>query len=160
MLIRPATRTDLPTVKMLWNRMIRDTTSTFTSIEKTDEALEQLLLERADRFLVAEENGKCSGFVTWGSFRAGDGYVRTAEHSIITEKAGQGTGRALMESALRVAHQQGIHVMVAGIGHENPPAVAFHQKLGFAKVGRLPQVGYKNGRWHDLILMSRITQTP
>lgn len=159
MLIRPANAQDLPTIKALWNAMIRDTTATFTSQEKTDTDLRAMLEGRLNCFLVAEIEGICAGFVTWGTFRAGDGYVHTAEHSIITAKSGQGMGRALLLRALQQAHAQGIHVMVAGIGHENAAAVAFHQKLGFAMAGRLSQVGHKNGRWHDLILMSRITAT-
>lgn len=160
MLIRRATGADLPAIKALWNAMIRDTTATFTSREKADDDMHAMLEARANSFLVAEEESTCVGFVTWGVFRAGDGYAHTAEHSIITTKSGQGVGRALLLEALLQANAQGIHVMVAGIGHENSAAIAFHQRLGFAKAGRLSQVGRKNGRWHDLILMSRITATP
>ncbi len=140
--------------------MIRDTTATFTSQEKTTNDLLDLIEARRDQFLVAGDQGTCLGFVTWGAFRAGDGYAHTAEHTIITVEKGRGVGRALLLHALMQAHAQGIHVMVAGIGHENAAAVAFHERLGFAKAGRLPQVGRKNGRWHDLILMSRTTETP
>lgn len=140
--------------------MIRDTTATFTSQEKTDADLRTMLETRKGHFLVAQVGDDCAGFVTWGPFRNGDGYKHTAEHSIITGKCGRGIGRALILEALKQAHAQGLHVMVAGIGSENAAAVAFHQKLGFAMSGRLSQVGHKNGRWHDLILMSRITTTP
>ncbi|MEH6740711.1 MAG: N-acetyltransferase family protein [Sulfitobacter sp.] len=160
MLIRPADTHDLPTIKALWNAMIRDTTATFTAQEKTDADLRTMLETRKGCFLVAQIGEDCAGFVTWGPFRAGDGYVHTAEHSIITAKSGQGIGRPLILEALKQAHEQGIHVMVAGIGNENTAAVAFHQKMGFAISGQLSQVGHKNGRWHDLILMSRITAKP
>jgi phosphinothricin acetyltransferase len=160
MLIRPASLADLPQIQAMWNDMIRDTNATFTSIEKTAAMLGELLLDRKEQFLVAEAEGSVAGFVTWGSFRVGDGYVHTAEHSIITTKSGQGVGRALMEAAIASARSQGICTMIAGIGHENTDAVAFHSRLGFALTGRLPQVGYKNGLWHDLILMSRSLTTP
>ncbi|MEQ6202534.1 N-acetyltransferase family protein [Sulfitobacter sp. HNIBRBA2951] len=160
MLIRAATAADLEVVKALWNAMIRDTTATFTTALKTDADMAALLSARPDAFLVAEQDNTCLGFVTWGPFRAGPGYAHTAEHSIITAQHGRGTGRALMEAAIATAHSQGIHVMVAGIGSENPAAVAFHSRLGFAKTGHLPQVGTKAGRWHDLILMTRTIGTP
>lgn len=160
MLIRAATDTDLPQIKALWNAMIRDTTSTFTTLEKTDDDMRALLAARPECFLVAEDAGAMAGFITWGTFRAGPGYAHTAEHSIITRTPAKGIGRALMQAALTRAQTQGIHVMIAGIGHENTAAVAFHTRLGFAIAGRLPQVGRKNGCWHDLILMSRPTATP
>jgi phosphinothricin acetyltransferase len=160
MLIRPARPADLTQVKAMWNDMIRNTNATFTSIEKTDAVMEAMLADRRDSFLVAEAEARVVGFVTWGSFRTGDGYIHTVEHSIITAKSGQGLGRVLMEAAFATARSQGLHTMIAGIGHENTNAIAFHTRLGFAIAGRLPQVGYKNGLWHDLILMSRSLATP
>jgi phosphinothricin acetyltransferase len=159
-LIRAAAAGDLETVGQLWNAMIRNTTATFTSTEKTMSDLRALLAARAQAFLVAEISGTVAGFVTWGTFRAGDGYAHTAEHTIITASAGRGTGRALLEAAMNNARAQGIHVMVAGIGGENTAAIAFHRAMGFAMTGQLPQVGRKSGRWHDLVLMSRIIDAP
>lgn len=163
-MIRAAQATDLPAVQILWNAMIADTTTTatFTTTLKTPQSLNALLTERPDAFLVAENKDKDDilGFITWGPFRAGPGYAQTAEHSIIIATPGQGTGRALMQAALQKAGAQGIHVMVACIGNENPAAVAFHRRLGFALTGQLPQVGRKAGRWHDLILMSKVIGMP
>jgi L-amino acid N-acyltransferase YncA len=158
-LIRAATSADLAEVQSTWNAMIRDTTATFTTVEKTDTDLSALLETRPNSFLVAERFDRFAGFVTWGAFRAGPGYAHTAEHSIITSQQGCGVGRALIEEACAKAQAQGIHAMVAAIGSENAAAVSFHGRLGFAKTGQLPQVGRKNGRWHDLILMTRIIGT-
>jgi L-amino acid N-acyltransferase YncA len=158
-LIRAAIRADMPAIRALWNGMIRDTTATFTSTQKSDTDLLALLEARSDAFLVAEIDGSCAGFITWGPFRAGDGYDHTAEHSIITAHSGKGIGKALIGAALSQAHTQGIHMMVACIGGENERAVAFHARMGFAMAGQLPQVGRKRDRWHDLILMSRVTSS-
>ena len=159
MLIRAPSAADLPAIGAMWNAMIRDTAATFTSTLKTDDDLHALLAQRPDSFLVAETSGTCAGFITWGAFRAGDGYAHTAEHSIVTATQGHGIGTALMQTALAQAEAQGIHVMVACIGGENTRAVAFHERLGFAKAGQLPKVGRKMGRWYDLILMSRVTSS-
>lgn len=139
--------------------MIRDTSDTFTSTQKTSADLQTLLSGRANAFLVVEVAGRCTGFITWGAFRAGPGYVHTAEHTILTATPGQGVGRALMQAALVQAQVSGIHVMVAAISAGNTAAIAFHQNSGFAEVGRLPQVGQKQGRWLDLVLMSKTLGT-
>lgn len=34
--------------------------------------------------------------------------------------------------------------------------VALHARFGFAGTARLPQVGYKAGRWGDLVLMQKM----
>ncbi len=137
--------------------MIRDTTATFTSELKTDAGLAQLLADRPGAFLVAEgadDTAEIAGFVTWGPFRGGPGYAHTAEHSIIVARPAEGVGRSLMKAAMDAAGAQGIHVLVAGISAENPGAVAFHSRLGFAQAGHLREVGAKEGRWLDLILMT------
>ena len=155
MLIRAVSEDDMPQIMDLWNAMIRDTTATFTTLEKTKADLNALRADRQDAFLVAEVQGRIAGFVTWGPFRSGPGYAQTAEHTIITAEPRRGVGRALMDAAMTQAKRQGLHVMIGGISGENPSAIAFHQRLGFAMAGQLSQVGRKNGRWLDLILMSK-----
>jgi phosphinothricin acetyltransferase len=50
--------------------------------------------------------------------------------------------------------------MVAAIDGSNVDSVRFHQRLGFAEVGRLPGVGEKFGRRLDLVLMQRDLTDP
>jgi phosphinothricin acetyltransferase len=154
---RHAERRDAAAVAGLWNGMIRDSLSTFTTDEKTPEDITALIATRADAFWVAEDSGQVMGFVTYGSFRGGPGYGATVEHSIVLADAaqGQGLGRGLMTRAVEAAAAQGHHVMVAAISSANPGAVTFHKKLGFAQVGRMPEVGRKHGQWLDLILMQK-----
>ncbi|AXI47468.1 GNAT family N-acetyltransferase [Sulfitobacter sp. SK012] len=158
-LIREAELRDAPAISELWNALIRDTTGTFTTVEKSHEDITMLIRDRSGSFLVAGGD-HVQGFVTWGQFRSGPGYAGTVEHSVIVGKSGQGMGRALMLAAQDAVIQQGIHVMIAAISGENPNAVAFHTAMGFEKVGHLPQVGQKSGRWLDLILMQKSLIAP
>ena len=155
--IRPAVAQDAAAVAALWNGMIRDSLSTFTTDEKTPAEIAALIAARADAFWVAKGEGAVLGFVTYGSFRGGPGYAATVEHSIVLSEAaqGRGLGRDLMTQAIEAAAAQGRHTMVAAISSANPGAVTFHEKLGFAQVGRMPEVGRKHGQWLDLILMQK-----
>jgi phosphinothricin acetyltransferase len=69
---------------------------------------------------------------------------------------GRGIGRRLYEQLLAELHAAGIHVALAGIALPKPASVALHEKLGFRKVGQLPQIGFKLGAWVDVGYWQRI----
>ena len=84
--------------------------------------------------------------------------MRTMEHTIIVRDGAQrsGVGRMLMERIEEVATKNNVHSLVAGISGTNNAAILFHRAQGFVQVGRMPEVGYKFGRWHDLVLMQKM----
>ncbi|WP_170607069.1 GNAT family N-acetyltransferase [Ruegeria arenilitoris] len=158
MKIRHAQPADSASITQITNTSIRDSLATFTTEVRQPESIAADIEARSGYFLVAEEEGKVLGFATYGPFRSGPGYAHTREHSIqlTPEARGRGIGRALMTTLENAAIENNVHVLVAGISSENPPAIAFHMALGFSEVGRMPQVGRKWGRWLDLVLMQKI----
>lgn len=157
-MIRAADPDDAPAIAALWNAVIAQPHITFTTDTKSDAAVAQMITDRAGAFRVARIGGTVAGFATFGSFRSGPGYRHTAEHSIMLgpQARGQGVGRALMAALESDAAARDIRLLVAGISGGNPDAVAFHNRLGFAHSGRIPQAGYKSGQWLDLILMHKV----
>ena len=160
-MIRPATESDLPAILAFWNPIIRDTTVTFSSEEKTLDSLGAMIAARraaGQEFLVAESGGQVQGFVTYGQFRGGNGYVHAMEHTIILAPGarGQGLGRALMGALEDHARAAGCHIMVGGVSAENTAGVAFHSRMGYPEVGRVREAGRKFGRWIDLVLMQKL----
>lgn len=160
MLIRPATAADSAPILEFWNPIIRDTSVTFNSQEKTPEDIAQMVLDKAEAghgFLMADLADQVVGFATYGQFRAGIGYAHTMEHTVIlSPKAqGRGIGRALMSAIEDHARKAGAHSIFAGVSMENPDGVAFHSKLGYSDGIVLPKVGFKFGRWMDLKLMQK-----
>ena len=157
-MIRLAEARDAGQIAALWSEMILHTTSTFTAEPKTERAIGAMISERKGAVFVLELKGHFSGFVTFGSFRQGPGYAATVEHTIVVaaDAQGAGHGRALIQRAEAAAREAGHHVMVAGISGTNDAGVRFHARMGFAEVGRMPQVGRKWGQWLDLVLMQKI----
>ena len=157
MILRTAAVRDAPAVAAIWNPVIRDSAATFTT-------LESLLADFATRaaegkvFLLAEDAGEILGFATYFQFRGGPGYARTMEHSVILAPSarGRGVGRTLMRALEEHARAGDVHSLWAGVSAENPGGVAFHNAIGFSEIARLPQVGFKFGRWMDLVLMQKI----
>ncbi|NNK78222.1 MAG: N-acetyltransferase [Litoreibacter sp.] len=158
--IRSAQPEDASAIIAIWNAIIRDTAITFTTREKSPEEIVSLIAECKTEnrpFVVAETAGQVTGFATLAPFRGGPGYARTLELSVhlAPDARGQGTGRALIRALEKNAAANGCHSLIAGISGENPDAVAFHERLGFREIARLPEVGRKFDRWIDLVLLQK-----
>ncbi len=156
--LRQAREGDAAEIAAISNAIIKDSLITFTTDTRSVASVASDIRERGPGCLVAELEGRVAGFATYGPFRRGVGYARCCEHTIqlAPHARGQGLGRGLMSALEARAVADGIHVMVAGISSANPDGVAFHAALGFAEVGRMPEVGRKWGRWLDLVLMQKI----
>jgi phosphinothricin acetyltransferase len=160
-LIRPATPGDAEAIAAIWNPLIRDTTVIFHTVERDAAAVAAYAAQRraAGRELwVAAEGGAVLGFASYDQFRAGNGYARAMEHTVILAPGarGRGLGRALMAAVESHAAAGGAHVMIAAIDAANRAGRAFHAALGYREVGYLPEAGRKFGRWLDLLLMQKI----
>jgi phosphinothricin acetyltransferase len=58
-----------------------------------------------------------------------------------------------MVALVETARRAGKRVMVAAIDAGNVGSIAFHARLGFVEVGRMPGVGDKWGQRLSLVLM-------
>jgi len=161
MIIRKATANDTFEIINIWNPLIRATTVTFNSVEKTERSVADEIATRQGAgcaYLVAQIDGQVVGFASYGPFRGGIGYAHTMEHSIHLKDVarGRGVGRALMAALEEHARGNGVHSLFAGISAENHAGIGFHQVLGYKRVATLPEVGFKFERWFDLVLMQKI----
>lgn len=157
--IRDATEADMEAVAAIYNQAAANTTAIWndTIVDTANR-----LAWRADRrragypVLVAVENGVVIGYASFGDWRAFDGYRHTVEHSVYVRDGehGKGIGKALMRTLIERARAIGKHVMVAGIEARNEGSIRLHEKLGFANVGTLAEVGTKFGGWLDLTFMA------
>ena len=155
-MIRAAHPDDAAAIADIQNALIRDTAVTFNSVEVAPEQVANDI-GQLPCFLVAEAGGRILGFASYRQFRRGIGYARAMEHTIALTPAacGQGTGRALIDSIEAHARAAGVGSMWAGVSGENPDGVNFHARLGYETVATLPKVGFKFGRWMDLVLMRK-----
>ncbi|MFD2172804.1 GNAT family N-acetyltransferase [Rhodobacter lacus] len=160
-MIRPATPLDAAAIAAIYNAAVRETTAIWntTEVDAADRA--DWIAARAASglpVLVFEAAGAVLGYATYGPFRPQDGFCATVEHSVYlaAEARGAGRGAALMAALIAHARGAGVHVMVAAIDASNAPSMRLHERLGFAQVGVMPQVGQKFGRWLDLALLQLV----
>ena len=158
-MIRAATQNDIPAILRIWNPVIRDTTVTFTSAEKTGDELARMLAARgaAGRAFLVADDGVVRGFASYDRFRGGDGYAHAMEHSLMLapDARRMGLGSALLAALEHHARGAGHHTMHGGVSAENAAGIAFHSAQGYATLAVIPEVGRKYGRWLDLVLMQK-----
>lgn len=111
---------------------------------------------------VEDGAGRLLAFGSYGAFRAFPAYKYTVEHSVYVHRdhRGQGLGRSILQALVTEARRRDMHAMVGAIDASNAGSIVLHERLGFARVGTMPQVGFKFGRWLDLALYQLLLDTP
>jgi L-amino acid N-acyltransferase YncA len=161
--IRDARPDDLRQVVAIHNALISTTTIEWRDEPHTLDDRHRWLAEHeaaGDPVLVAVDGEDVLGFAAFSDFRdtrRWPGYRFVVEHTVHVreDQWGTGVGRALVDALLDRARQAGKRVVVAAVDGSNTGSIRFHERVGFVQVARLPGVGFKHGRWLDLVLLQR-----
>ena len=159
--IRPSTDADVPAITEIYGWNVRNGLGTF---EEDPPARDEMarrraaFLERGLPYLVAEQDGAVLGYAYAGPFRLRAAYRYTVEDSVYIspDAVGKGVGKALLGALIAQCEALGLRQMVAVIGDSgNAPSIGLHAAMGFEKQGVFPAMGFKFGRWVDLVWMQR-----
>lgn len=159
-IVRPALESDLPAIVAIYNDAVVNTTAIWNDAVVDVENRKAWFDGRQKLgypVLVAEEEGVIVGYGSFSDFRAFDGYRFSVEHSVYVAEGvrRRGIASALLVALIEKAKEIGKHVMIGGIASDNGASLALHAKLGFTETGRMPEVGYKFGRWLDLVFVQK-----
>jgi phosphinothricin acetyltransferase len=167
--IRPAQSSDIRAITDIYNQVVKTSSAIYrddpTSVEERLEWF-QTLTAKGYPLLVVEDRGEVLGFASYSDFRPWPGYRYTVEGTIhLREDARRrGIGGKLLEALIQHAREAGKHMMMAGVDSENVASRRFLEKIGAEQVGHLHEVGFKFGRYLDLVLyqirLSRNDQRP
>jgi len=158
--IRPATEADLSVINDIYNHYVLHSTCTFQ--EEPSTAVERQVWfaahGAAHPVMVAVEEGQVVGWSSLSPFHTRSAYRRTVENSIYVRHdcMRRGIGSALLADLIEQSRRLGHHTVVACIDLDQPASITMHRKFGFDEAGRLRQVGFKFGRWLDVIYLQRI----
>ena len=158
-LIRPARPGDETGIQQLMAWFVEQTNCSWRYKPLTLEAmtlwLDEHLARPGQQVWVAVCDHKIVGYSSLSDFRAPEGYWHCAENSIyvLPSYAGQKIGQVLMQHILDAAAAVGLHRVVAAIDGDNEASIKFHERFGFRTCGVMPEVGWKNNQWLDLVLM-------
>ena len=107
--------------------------------------------------LVATWRGEVIGYAYVVLFRKRPAYRFTAKHSIYIhhDHVGRGVGRLLLQALIDACAAAGFRQMIGYIDADNAASLTLHERFGFSRVGLLPAVAYRHGRWSDTVLVQR-----
>lgn len=112
---------------------------------------------RQHAWLVADHGDEVVGYAYGRPFRARAAYQWTCETSVYVaeHRLGCGVGTALYRALLHRLAARGLQQATAGLTLPNQASLALHESIGFEQVGVFRAVGWKLGRWHDVLWMQR-----
>lgn len=153
---------DLPFIQAIYKHAVVNSTASF---ELTPPDLVEMtrrfhaLVDHSFPYFVAKNtDGQLLGYAYAGPYRSRPAYRFTVEDSIYIapHAQGMGIGRALLSSVLDDATNKGFRQMIGVIGDsQHTASIALHERLGFEPVGVFRDIGWKQNRWLDTVLMQR-----
>ena len=159
--IRPATEGDIAAITAIYGYNVLNGTGTF-ALEPPSEAEMLAGFQNVQSmrlpYLVAVDGDEVVGFAYAAPFRPRPAYKYGVENSIYLAPGhtGKGIGKALLNELIALCTTRGLYAMIAVIGdRDNAASVGVHRACGFVETGALPRVGFKFGRWLDVVFMMR-----
>ena len=159
--LRAAVEADLPAIQAIYAEHVLEGLGSFELEPPTVAELARRMADVRARdlpWLVAERDGRVQGYAYASRFRPRPAYRHTIEGSVYvaTGQERNGVGRALLGALLAECERQGYRQMLAVIGDSgNTASIGLHKALGFTDAGLLRAVGFKHGRWVDVVIMQR-----
>jgi len=161
MIVRPAQDSDGEAILAIYAHHVLHGLGTF---EETPPSAAEMAARRTAvlaqglPYLVAEEAGAVLGFAYAGRFNARAAYRYTVEDSvyIAPDAIGKGVGKALLTRLLDDCAALGMRQMMAVVGDSgNEASLALHRSLGFIRQGVGKSLGFKHGRWVDIVWLQK-----
>jgi phosphinothricin acetyltransferase len=155
--IRPAAVADLGVVRDIYNHYVERSTCTF-QVEPDTEA-ERLAWfhgrSPAHPVTVAEVGGEVVGWAALSAWKSRCAYARSVEASVYVrhDLHRRGVGRLLLLDLIDRARALGHHTVIGGACTEMAASLALQEALGFERIAHFREVGYKFGRWLDVVYM-------
>lgn len=161
MIITEAEEQHIPAIHAIYAWHVANGTASFeTEVPAiSDMRARWLKLCEADLpWFVLMDEGVVKGYCYLSRYRTRMAYQFTLEDSIYVDEnfRHRGAGKALLAKSIEWAERQGYRQLVAVVGNsENEASLALHQRAGFTLTGTLKNVGFKHGRWLDIVILQR-----
>ena len=157
--IKPAKPDDAEAILNIYAPYITDTCVSFeTEVPTIAEFTERMNnIIKSYPYLVCEIGGDIVGYAYASRHRERAAYKYSADVSIYIKPEYQrkGIGKALYTKLFELLREREIYTVYAGITLPNDSSAALHKSLGFKEVGIYHNVGYKFGKWLDVLWLEK-----
>ena len=153
--LRVAVPDDGEALAKIYEYYVTDTTITFEYIPPDGKEFSRRIADKLTRYpyLVAEEDGVPVGYAYASGFRERAAYDWDTELSVYVARDSRhkGVGSRLYTALIEILKLQNFTNLYAWITAPNPESEALHTRLGFEKLCRVSDIGYKHGAWRDIM---------
>lgn len=161
-IVRPSRDSDVDAMLAIYRRHIRQGVEEGVSdadAMQPDDLRDRRKNLKNKRFphIVATRGGEVVGYAYVVQFRKRPAYRYAVKHSIYVhhDHTGQGVGGKLLRELIDVCAAAGFRQIIGYIDADNAPSLGLHDHFGFARIGTLPGVAYRSGRWADTVMVQR-----
>ncbi len=158
--IRIARPADRAAIDAIYAHYVRTSTCTYAEEPDSDEVRKVWFDAHgpAHPVTVMEEDGAILGWGALSPWKERSGYRHSVELSVYLrpESCHRGLGRELLADLVARAEALGYHAILGGISADQAPSIRLHERMGFTRVAHLREVGFKFGRWLDVVYYQRV----
>ena len=158
-ILRDATPDDADAISAIYAHYVRTSPATFEEVPPDAAEIRKRLkqVQRAGLpWRAAVDNDALIGYAYATLYRSRSAYRFTLENSVYVSphRLREGIGSVLMRDLIEKCARLGYRQMLAVIGDSaNEASIRMHARLGFTLIGTHPSVGFKFGRWIDVVHM-------
>ena len=155
--IRLAADSDLVAINDIYNHYVLHSTCTYQEELESIESRRKWFADHdpAHPVTVAVVADRVVGWGSLSRYHPRSAYRNTVEDSIYIDQQmhRRGIGSAILADLIARASASGHHTIIGGADAEQLASLALHARFGFEKIAHLREVGFKFGRWLDVIYM-------
>jgi L-amino acid N-acyltransferase YncA len=157
---RDATAADADAIAEIYGHYVRTSVATFEE-EAPDAREMRLRLQHVHAAnlpwrVALDDSGNIAAYAYATAYRTRSAYRYTLENSVYVSHHHfrRGFGSAVMRDLIALCERLGYRQMLAVIGDStNTASIGLHERLGFRMIGVHPAIGFKFGRWVDVVHM-------
>jgi phosphinothricin acetyltransferase len=157
--VRPASGEDAAACAQIYAPYVTETAITFESDPPSAAEMARRITaaRQSHAWLVLEDRGRVVGYAYGTTLHPRPAYRWACEVSVYLElgRRRTGGGRALYSALFERLQERGFRVAVAGMTLPNEASVGLHLAMGFEPVGTYRRIGFKHGKWHDVVMTQR-----
>lgn len=157
--IRPVTPADAADILRIYTPYITGTAITFETEVPTLEAFSARIegIRHKYPYFVCEADGVVAGYAYASKHRERAAYQYSIDVSIYVDAGYQskGIGKTLYRHLFNALQSYPFYTAYASITLPNEKSVGLHRSFGFHEVGVYHNVGYKMGKWLDVIWLEK-----